>query len=122
MRLLYLGEIIQDSYVTWCLRQSQKFERIDHFTKSTLNFTHVHMNPLPDSIIIKCDWEDHELGWSKRYALDIPKVFVVCDSCLRKINQYMELGEIFNIDYAMKSNDLMLETLVKRLERFNHNV
>ena len=112
MNLLYLGEPFLDSYVVWCLRESNKFGRIDHLIKSTLDVVHVSMSQLPDKIILKCDYLDGELEWTKRYALDIPRIFITCFYCEEKIPTYKKLGNIFHIDKAFLNKDLLLETLV----------
>jgi hypothetical protein len=75
------------------------------------------MNPLPDIILIKCDWEDHELAWVKRYSIEIPKIFVVCDLCLRKAESYIQLGDIYNIDMAMNNKDISLSALINMITR-----
>lgn len=118
MRLLYLGEILaQESYILWCLKQSNLFERIDHFTKPTLDYTHVHMNPLPDGIVLKCDFEGHELEWNKRYSIEIPRVFVYCKWCQEKIMEYGKYGVAYNMDDAINQQDLMLESLANTIMR-----
>lgn len=113
MNLLYLGEPLLDSYIVWCLKQSKKFGRIDHLLKSTLDVVHVSMNPLPDKIVLKCDYQDNELEWTKRYALDIPRIFITCFYCDTKVPAYKKLGKVFHIDKAILDKDILLESLVE---------
>lgn len=118
MRLLYMGEILaEESYILWCIRQSRLFERVDHLTKPTLDFTHVHMNPLPDGLIFKCDFDGHELEWSKRYSVEIPRVFVCCEWCKEKVPEYGKLGYVYKLDEAINNKDLLLESLVETIVR-----
>lgn len=113
MRVLYLGERFTDSYIADCLRISGEFERVDHLVKPTLEFGHISMNPQPDVIVLKCDWEDQELGWSDRYAKDIPKIFIACDHCTYKIEEYAKRGQAFMIEPLLrKAEDLYLRTVV----------
>jgi len=121
MQLLYLGEYILDSHVADCLRQSGKFDRVDHLLKTTLDYMHVGMNPQPDAILLACDSTDHELEWAKRYALDIPKIFIYCDLCEHKIPEYLKLGKTFSLYEAFRSYDLDLDSLVQLvLKETNH--
>lgn len=114
MRILYLGELIPESMISWCLRESKEFERVDHLTKPTLQLAHVSMNPLPDKIVLKCDFENNELGWSKRYPLEIPKIFVYCKFCFHKFGDYTKLGYTFDIDKAIEvKKDIFLNSLVQ---------
>ncbi len=115
MRLLYLGEYIQDSFIKWCLDYSNKFDRIDHLTKPSLNLTHFSMNPLPDTIVFKCDYDDGELVWDKRYSQEIPKIFVACDHCLHKMDEYLESGKVFMVDRALQQKDMFLQSLVEMI-------
>jgi hypothetical protein len=112
-RLLYLGEYTTGSYITWCLFQSGHFSRIDHLTKPTLQIGHISMNPQPDGILIKCDWEDNDLEWAKRYAVEIPKIFVVCDMCVRKVLDYSRWGKVYRFEDAIHKHDLFMKSLTK---------
>ena len=124
MRLLYLGELIMDSYVTWCLEQSGQFDIVHHFTKPTLQFGHINVNPLPDKILLKCDYEGEELEWARRYSLEIPKIFISCYQCEHKIPIYEKFGEIFHIDKALVNHDFLLKELITLVkgEDYNENV
>lgn len=117
MHLLYLGELLEDSCIVSSLKHSKQFDRITHFTKGTLDYTHVGMNPLPDAIVLKCDWENHELQWVKRYSPEIPKIFIVCTDCLNKLQSYMQLGDVFNLDAVTLQHDLHLTGLVDMILR-----
>jgi len=119
MRLLYLGEWTQNSMIVWSLQQSNKFERIDHLVKPTLDYCHVDVVPDPDLICIKCDFQDHDLKWARRYGAEIPKLFITCDHCLSKFASYMEMGKVYNLMGALKNNDLMLDSLVEAILRYN---
>jgi len=119
MRLLYLGEFTQASMIVWSLQHSKKFERIDHLVKPTLDYCHVDVVPDPDLICIKCDWEGHDLKWARRYGAEIPKLFITCDHCLSKFASYMEMGKVYNLMGAIKQNDLMLDSLVEAILRYN---
>ena len=114
--LAYLGEMLQEGHIWWCLNNSKHYDQVWHFTKPTLSFTHVSLNPLPDALILKCHWTDDELTWSKRYSNEIPKVFVCCTPCLRKVNDYVALGYIYNFDNAIKEQDFMLTSLIKLID------
>jgi hypothetical protein len=113
MRVLYLGELLPDSYVVDCLQSSGKFTRVDHLPKPSLDLGHISVNPQPDIICVRCDLEGHELEWASRYAADIPKVFITCDECAHKFSQYITVGEVYYIDGT--NDDLMLESLVGML-------
>lgn len=122
MRLLYLGEYIQSSMIVWSLQHSNKFERIDHLVKPTLDYCHVDVVPDPDLICIKCDFDDHELRWARRYGKDIPKLFITCDFCIRKLASYMEMGKVFNLMDAINNKDMMLDTLVNAIINYKEGV
>jgi len=116
LNLLYLGEMLLESYIVWCLRESKQFNRVDHLTSTTLDFTHVAMDPQPDKIIVKCDYLGKELEWSGRYALDIPRLFITCTYCEPKLPAYRSIGNVFHIDKALEDEkDLLLENLVKSI-------
>lgn len=117
MRILYLGEASPESYIADTLRGCGKFDRVDHLTKPTLAFGHVSMSPCPDVIILKCDWEQNELDWVKRYSPEIPKIFVVCDMCTAKIAEYAKHGNVYYVDAAIRSfHDLELTGLITMIE------
>ena len=118
MRLLYLGEMLMDSRFIDCLTNSNRYERIDHLTKPTLDYTHISMNPQPDVIIIKCDWQGHEIEWAHRYSPEIPKLFLVCQDCKEKQEQYHELGDIYDIDLAIKQGDFGFTSLLNALIKY----
>ena len=116
MHIAYLGEPTMDSYIVDCLIDSCEFVRVDHFTKPTLELTHIHMNPQPDVIVLKCDCDNKELEWAKRYAVDIPKIFVVCDMCTHKFVSYLKLGSVYYLDAALHERDMELESLIKLIK------
>ena len=121
MRVIYLGEIIPDSYISWCLRHSKQFERVDHLTKPTLSFTHISVDPLPDRIVLKCDYEDNELDWANRYSPEIPKIFVYCKYCKHKVMDYSKKGHAYNIDDAIEvKKDILLNSLVQLIQGANN--
>lgn len=110
--ILYLGEYTFESYITDCLEELGKSIRINHFTKPSLDYINIQVDPVPDLLLIKCDWEDHELNWNKIYSLDIPRTFISCNECLRKLPIYQEYGKVFNIDNAINNKDLSLNSLI----------
>jgi hypothetical protein len=121
LNLLYLGGYVQDNHTVQILRELGEFGRVTYLIKSTLDYTHIHMNPLPDVIILQCDWEDHELEWVKRYALEIPKIFVVCQDCSPKYEDYTQFGEIYNSEIAILQGDFYLSGLIDMIRRLEDN-
>lgn len=111
--LLYLGEYVTDSYVVECLRKTGLFNRIDHLTKPTLELTHISINPQPDLILLKCDWENNELKWGQRYSPEIPKIFVICNLCISKLDKYQAFGNIYLIEDAFSKEDFTLMSLAQ---------
>lgn len=123
MRLLYLGEITTNSMFVDLLIASGRYQRVDHFIKSTLDYVHMGMNPQPDAIVIKCDWENNELEWAKRYSAEIPKLFIVCDECLEnKCLEYRKLGHIYSIDAAIKLGDLKFISLLTLIDKYDEHL